>query len=169
MSSRESRSRFFDVPPSHRHDTFGGLFEGLVRIVCHQHGIRAFGGASDTPGKVQFRGETSGDGLLHRWNRLLQVGTSRGFCMSQIHSRVLVGSDWSGSISLRAPHAVARLDLVKVSLLYKGSANLPGYRVRLFHLIHKIHFFLIYYFENFQYFSDFEKKIGFIFRKKCAK
>ena len=47
-------------------DTFAMLVEGLVRIVAHQHGDRAFGGAWHTPGKVQFRGETSGDGLLHR-------------------------------------------------------------------------------------------------------
>ena len=49
------------------------------------------------------------------------------------------------------------IDYFSVSVLYKGPANLPGYRVRLFHLIQKKHFFLIYYFENFQYFSDFEK------------
>ena len=68
ISSQEYHSRFLDVLQSvlGPRSGFRMLFGGLVRIVAHQHGIRAFGGASDTPGKVQFRGETSGDGLLLR-------------------------------------------------------------------------------------------------------
>ena len=62
MSCRNSHSHIFRCPA----DGFGRLFEGLVRIVAHQSGLRGFGGASDTPGKAQFRGETSGDGILHR-------------------------------------------------------------------------------------------------------
>ena len=72
--------RFLDVTPVGR-SGFRMLFGGLVGIVPHQHGSCASGDAGNIPGKVQFRGETSGEGLLHRRNRVLHPNTMASWCL----------------------------------------------------------------------------------------